>query len=63
MNFDLCTHDEIEYLTKISALIDYYFQIYELGLPNWIRDERLQFDRPYYHIKRINDLKIQITIS
>ena len=63
VNLDLCTHDEIEYLTKISALIDYYFQIYELGFPNWIRDERLQFDRPYYHLKRINDfekLKLQI---
>ena len=60
---DLCTHDEIRYLTKISALIDYYFQVHELEIPRWIRDERLQFDRPYYHLKRINDfdrLKLQI---
>ena len=63
VNLDLCTHDEIEYLTKISALIDYYFQIHGLEIPNWIRDERLEFDRPYYHLKRINDfekLKLQI---
>ncbi len=63
VNLDLCTHDEIKYLTKISGLIDYYFQIHELEIPEWIRDERLQFDRPYYHLKRITDfdkLKLQI---
>lgn len=63
INLDLCTDDEIRYLTKVSSLIDYYFQIHELEIPKWIRDERLQFDRPYYHLKRINDfekLKLQI---
>lgn len=63
MNLDLCTDDEIRYLTKVSSLIDYYFQMHELEIPKWIRDERLQFDIPYYHIKRINDfekLKLQI---
>ena len=63
VNLDLCTNDEIRYLTKVSGLIDYYLQIHELEIPKWIRDERLQFDRPYYHLKRINDfdkLKLQI---
>lgn len=63
INLDLCTNDEIRYLTKVSSLIDYYFQMHELEIPKWIRDERLQFDRPYYHTKRINDfekLKLQI---
>lgn len=63
VNLDLCSHDEIKYLTKISCLIDYYLQIHELEIPKWIRDERLVFDRPYYHLKRINDfdkLKLQI---
>ena len=63
INLDLCTDDEIRYLTKVSSLIDYYFQIHELEIPKWIRDERLQFDRPYYHLKRINDFekfKLQI---
>ena len=62
-NLDLCTYDEIRYLTIVSGLIDYHFQIHELEIPKWIRDERLQFDTPYYHIKRINDfekLKLQI---
>ncbi len=63
INLDLCTNDEIKYLTKVSSLIDYYFQIHEFEIPKWIRDERLQFDMPYYHSKRINDferLKLQI---
>ena len=63
VNLDLCTYDEIKYLTIISGLIDYYFQIHELEIPKWIRDERLQFNRPYYHVKRINDFdkfKLQI---
>lgn len=63
VNLDLCTEDEIKYLTKLSGLIDYYFQIHELEIPKWIRDERLQFSKPYYHSKRISDfekLKLQI---
>ncbi|MDX9917853.1 MAG: hypothetical protein RBT15_07525 [Gudongella sp.] len=63
VNLDLCNDDEIEYLIKISSLIDYYFQIHDLEIPNWIRDDRLQFDKPYYHSKRISDfdkLKLQI---
>ncbi len=63
INLDLCTDEEIKYLTKISGLIDYYLQIHELEIPKWIRDERLQFKRPYYHVKRINDFdkfKLQI---
>lgn len=63
VNLDLCTYDEIKYLTIISGLIDYYFQIHELEIPKWIRDERLQFNRPYYHVKRINDFdkfKLQV---
>ena len=57
INLDLCTYDEIRYLTKISGLIDYYFQIYELEIPKWVRNERLHFDRPYYHQKRISDFE------
>lgn len=63
VNLALCTYDEIRYLTIVSSLIDYYFQIHGIEIPKWIRDERLQFDTPYYHSKRINDfekLKLQI---
>jgi len=55
VNLDLCTDVEIRYLTIISSLIDYYLQMHGLEIPKWIRDERLQFNRPYYHPKRIND--------
>ena len=63
VNLDLCTNEEIIYLIKVSSLIDYYFQIHDLEMPKWIRDKRLEFDKPYYHSKRINDfekLKLQI---
>lgn len=64
IDLNLCTDEELIYLTKISALIDYYLQIHNLEIPNWLRDERLQFARPYYHSKRISDfekLKLQYT--
>lgn len=64
INIDLCNNEEIKYITKVSALIDYYLQINDIEVPNWIRDKRLQFDKPYYHSNRINDFekfKLQYT--
>ena len=64
VNIDLCTDKEIEYLTKVSALIDYYLQIHGIEVPDWIRDEKLKFDKPYYHSTRISDfekLRLQYT--
>lgn len=59
-----CTDKEIKYLTKVSALIDYYLQVHNIEVPNWIRHEKLRFDKPYYHSRRISDfekLKLQYT--
>lgn len=58
-NVDLneCSPEELTYLTKVSALIDYMLQLNELEIPDWIRDERLVFDKPYYHSKRITDFE------
>lgn len=64
VNLDMCDKDEISYLTKVSALIDYFLQIHGLDVPDWLRDDRLQFSRPYYHSKRISDFekfKLQYT--
>ncbi|MDD2234122.1 MAG: hypothetical protein PHZ11_10710 [Desulfitobacteriaceae bacterium] len=64
IKIDLCNDKEIQYLTKVSALIDYYLQIYGIEVPDWIRDEKLSFDKPYYHSKRISDfekLRLQYT--
>lgn len=64
IDLDLCTDEEIIFLTKISALIDYYLQIHHIEVPSWLRDNRLIFDRPYYHSRRISDfdkLKLQYT--
>lgn len=64
IDLSLCTDKEIKYLTKVSALIDYYLQIHDIEVADWIRDEKLSFDKPYYHSRRISDfekLKLQYT--
>lgn len=64
VNLELCTDKEIIYLTKVSSLIDYYLQSHNIEVPQWLRDEKLSFDKPYYHSKRISDfekIKLQYT--
>ena len=63
-SIDLCDNLELMYLTKASALIDYYLQTYDMEVPSWLRDEKLEFTKPYYHSKRISDFekfKLQYT--
>ena len=57
VDLDICSEDELIYLTKASALIDDYLQTHEIEVPDWLRDRRLVFDRPYYHSKRISDFE------
>ncbi len=57
INLALCNENEITYLTKASALIDYHLQVLGLEVPDWLRDEKLAFDRPYYHSTRISDFE------
>jgi hypothetical protein len=52
-----CTSNEKIFLTKVSALIDYYLQLHGIEVPDWLRDESLSFDKPYYHSKRISDFE------
>lgn len=64
VNIDDCTEEEITYLTIVSALIDYYLQFHGLEVPDWIRDERLSFEKPYFHSRRISDfdkVRLQFT--
>jgi len=64
INLALCDENEITYLTKASALIDYHLQILGLEVPDWLRDEKLAFDRPYYHSTRISDFeKLRLQFS
>jgi hypothetical protein len=64
IDIDICNDKEIKFLTIISALIDYYMQINDFKVPDWLRDERLSFDRPYYHSRRISDFdKIKLLYS
>lgn len=41
VDLDLCTREEVEWLTKVAALIDYYLQLLGMDVPDWLRDERL----------------------
>lgn len=64
VDLELCNNEEIVYLTKMSALIDYYLQLHKLEIPTWLRNEKLSFGRPYYHSKRLSDfdkIKLQYT--
>lgn len=64
VNIDNCNDEEIKYLTKISALIDYCLQLHNMDVPDWLRDKRLVFEKPYFHPKRITDfekVKLQYT--
>lgn len=64
VNLNLCSVEELKFLTKVSALIDYYLQIHQIEVPDWMRSEKLRFDKPYYHAKRISDfekIKLQFT--
>ena len=57
VDINLCNDEEIRYLTLISALIDYYLQLQGIEVPHWIRNEKLRFEKPYYHSKRISDFE------
>ena len=64
IDLDKCNDQEIIYLTKVSSLIDYYLQLHNIKVPKWLRDEKLSFDKPYYHSKRISEfdkIKLQYT--
>ncbi len=64
INIDLCDTNELEHLTKIVAIIDYFLQLNGMEVPNWIRDKRLAFQTPYYHSRRISDFeKIRLIYS
>lgn len=65
VDVDLCDEKEIEYLTKAAALIDFYFQKHGIEVPDWLRNSKLIFDKPYFHSKRIDDfekVKLQYTV-
>ncbi len=52
-----CESEELIFLTKIAAILDYYLQMAGRVVPQWLRDERLSFELPYYHSKRISDFE------
>ncbi|HZJ83311.1 MAG TPA: hypothetical protein VFD57_05840 [Clostridia bacterium] len=64
VDVDNCNDEEMIFLTKMSALIDYHLQLHKRDVPDWLRDKRLSFEKPYYHSKRIDDfgkIRLQYT--
>lgn len=64
LDLDLCNKQELAFLTKVSALMDHCLQLQNLDVPNWLRNEKLSFDKPYYHSKRLSDfdkIRLQYT--
>ncbi|WP_300379355.1 hypothetical protein [Clostridium sp.] len=57
INIDLLDEKEKELLIISSSLIDYYFQLHNLDVPNWIRNEKLSFPKAYYYSKRLTDFE------
>lgn len=57
MDIESLNNEELKYLIKVSALIDYHLQLHDLEVPEWLRDERLRFEKPYFHSKRITDFE------
>lgn len=55
-DLDLCTQEELNFLTKVAAIIDYLFQLNGIEVPAWLRDSRLEFDKPYFHSRRISNI-------
>ena len=64
VDLDTCDFDELFFLTISSAIMGYFFQINDIDIPEWIRDERLAFDTPYYYSKRLTDFeKVKLQFS
>ncbi|MFU7515528.1 hypothetical protein [Clostridium sp. HCS.1] len=57
VNIDLLNEKEKEFVIISVSLIDHFLQIYNLDVPNWIRDERLSFTFPYYYNRRLSDFE------
>ncbi|WP_047985853.1 hypothetical protein [Ornithinibacillus californiensis] len=52
-----CSEEELTFLTIVSAVIDYYFQVNEIDVPSWLRMKELTFQKPYFYSRRINDFE------
>lgn len=64
LDLNICLDEEIEFLTKVAALMDYYLQIHDIEVPEWLRDEKLRFEKPYFYSEKISDfekIKLQFT--
>jgi hypothetical protein len=54
IDIEQCNDAELSFLIKASALIDYYLQLQSIEVPQWLRNDKLKFEKPYYVSKRLN---------
>lgn len=52
-DLDFCNQGELNFLIKVASIIDYKFQLKGIEVPDWLRDARLEYDKPYFHSRRI----------
>lgn len=57
MELDTCSNEELQFMTIISALLDYKLQVHGVPVPAWIRDSRLCFAKPFYYTNRLSDFE------
>lgn len=65
LDLNVLTGDEQHFLTIMAAIIDYCLQLKNRPVPRWLRDDRLCFEPPYFHSKRLTDfekVKIQCIV-
>lgn len=55
--FDSCTEKEIGYLTILTTGLVYTYSKNKLKIPDWMLDDKLRFEYPYYHNKRLSDFE------
>jgi hypothetical protein len=63
-NINILDESELEFLTIAVSLMDYYFQFNKIEVPEWLRDKKLAFKKPYYYSKRLSDFeKVRLLFS
>jgi len=55
IDIEQCNETELCFLIKASALIDYYLQLQNIEVPQWLRNEKLRFEKPYFVSERLNN--------
>jgi len=61
-NIDILTEEERVFLTKASALIEHFFLLKKIDIPDWLEDDRLKLQDPFVFGAREKDIWFLKTI-